>query len=115
LGKLDKLFSAVVATLAESDMKGTPKKAIRSSISLDKLSPEAQKEVLEFVGKHSEENIDKVREVSSIASYIEHARWEMYMASEGYIYGDSTVKPLKMHSNMVTTEYLTLGDSIKDI
>jgi hypothetical protein len=115
LGKLDKLFSAVVATLAESDMKGTPKKAIRSSISLDKLSPEAQKEVLEFVGKYSKENIDKVREVSSVASYIEHARWEMYMASEGYIYGDSTVKPLKMHSNMVTTEYLTLGDSIKDI
>jgi hypothetical protein len=37
------------------------------------------------------------------------------MASEGYIYGDSTIKPLKMHSNMVTTEYLTLGDSIKDI
>ena len=112
---LDKLFRGVVDTLAESEMKGTPKKKIRSSISFEKLSAEDQSETLKFVKKYSDGDIAKVCDVSNTASCIEHARWEMYMAAEGYIYGDSTEKPLRMHSNMVTREDLTLIDSIKDI
>ena len=96
-------------------MKGTPKKKIRSSISFEKLSAEDQSETLKFVKKYSDGDIAKVCDVSNTASCIEHARWEMYMAAEGYIYGDSTEKPLRMHSNMVTREDLTLIDSIKDI
>lgn len=115
LDSLDKLFRAVVDTLAESDMAKKPKKNIRSSISFEKLSHEEQSETLKFVKKYSDEEIAKVSEISKTASYVEHARWEMYMAAEGYIYGDSTEKPLKMHSNMVTRDDLTLIDSIKDI